>query len=448
LSLHENKAIVRGEGNMSSNISVIATGDSFITQRLPRAETDLVGIRLLFQKADVRFTNLEVTIHDFDAYPAASSGGTWAAARPAVLSDLEWLGFNMLAWANNHTLDWSHNGLLITLEHLEKGGWVHAGVGRNLAEANQPRYLDTPCGRVALIAASSTIQDWHRAGEQRPDVPGRPGVNPLRFQAIHRVSQEDFDRLKQIIGRTEINASRLLNEKEGFAKSEEGAFLVGTHRFEVGEPGTVTRMNNDDAERIARSIREAARQADIVLVSHHAHEMKGMSKDQPADFLKEFARFCIDNGAHAFIGHGPHILRGIEIYKDRPIFYSLGNFIFQNDTVEKQPTEFYDIYGLGPQNTPSDGFDARSLNGTRGLAANPKVFESVIAFFDFAEGELKSVKLYPISLGFHLPRSRRGRPALASRTHAEKILNHLQELSEPFGTSIRVENGMGVIDRR
>ncbi|GIM48020.1 hypothetical protein DNHGIG_35690 [Collibacillus ludicampi] len=80
---------------MSSNISVIATGDSFITQRLPRAETDLVGIRLLFQKADVRFTNLEVTIHDFDAYPAASSGGTWAAARPAVLSDLEWLGFNM-----------------------------------------------------------------------------------------------------------------------------------------------------------------------------------------------------------------------------------------------------------------------------------------------------------------------------------------------------------------
>lgn len=96
-----------------------------------------------------------------------------------------------------------------------------------------------------------------------------------------------------------------------------------------------------------RRIDEAKRQADYVLVSIHAHEMEGETKEKPAEFLKTFARACIDQGAHAVIGHGPHIVRGIEIYKNRPIFYSLGNFIFQNDTVSCLPAEFYEKYGLG-----------------------------------------------------------------------------------------------------
>jgi poly-gamma-glutamate capsule biosynthesis protein CapA/YwtB (metallophosphatase superfamily) len=430
---------------LTNAIKIVATGDSFITQRLPYGHAGLRHIQNLLLQADIRFTNFEVTVHQFDAYPAASSGGTWAAARPAVLDDLKWLGFNLYAWANNHTLDWSHNGLLSTMEAFELRGLVHAGVGRNLAEANQPKYVDTPSGRVALIAVTSTFQQWHRAGEQRSDVPGRPGVNPLGYQAVHRVKASDLTKLEEIIGYTEINATRLLNEKEGFAKKEEGTCLIGSHQFEVGEPGTVTNMDMKDAQRIAVSIKEAARQADVVLISHHSHEMKGMSKDQPADFTREFAHYCIDNGAHAFIGHGPHILRGIEIYKDRPVFYSLGDFIFQNDTVEKQPVEFYDIYGLSHSHTTADGIDSRSLNGTRGLAANPKVFESVMASFDFEAGRIRNIVLHPIALGFELPRSQRGKPTPASIEHAETILRNLQNLSKPFGTSIDIKNGIGTI---
>ena len=52
----------------------------------------------------------------------------------------------------------------------------------------------------------------------------------------------------------------------------------------------------------------------------------------PADFIPIFARAVIDAGADVFVGHGPHVLRGIEIYKGKPIFYSLSNFIFQNET--------------------------------------------------------------------------------------------------------------------
>ncbi len=429
---------------MSDGISIVATGDSFITQRLPHDESTS-RLKAFLESADVRFTNFEVLLHDFEVYPSSSSGGTWAAARPHVLEDLKWLGFNMFAWANNHTLDWCHNGLLTTLNHLEHAGCLHAGVGRNLAEASQPRYLDTAKGRVALIGITSTAQDWHRAGEQRPDVLGRPGVNALRYQAIHKVSREDFENLKKIVEKTEVNADRILNEKEGFAKPLDGGLFVGSLRFEIGEPGTITKMNDKDAERIVRSIKEAARQADVVLVSHHAHERKGLAKDQPADFIRDFARLCIDSGAHAYLGHGPHILRGIEIYKNHPIFYSLGDFIFQNDSVERQPTEFYDIYGLGPNNTPSDGFDARSANETRGLVVDPRVYESVMVSFNVHDGNIDSVKLTPISLGFQYGRSRRGRPYISNKEDAERILADLAALSAPFQTSICIDNGIGII---
>jgi poly-gamma-glutamate capsule biosynthesis protein CapA/YwtB (metallophosphatase superfamily) len=73
--------------------------------------------------------------------------------------------------------------------------------------------------------------------------------------------------------------------------------------------------------------------ADIVLVSNHSHEMKGYSKDQVADFQREFAHMCIDAGAHAYIGHGPHVLRGVEIYKERPIFHGLGDFFYQAELI-------------------------------------------------------------------------------------------------------------------
>ncbi|WAH39143.1 CapA family protein [Alicyclobacillus dauci] len=193
-------------------------------------------------------------------------------------------------------------------------------------------------------------------------------------------------------------------------------------------------------------MREAVRQADVVLVSHHAHEMKGTDKSKPADFIQEFAHFCIDQGAHAYIGHGPHILRGIEIYHGQPIFYSLGNFIFQNDTVESQPHEFYENYDLGSHHTPADAYDAREAGGTKGLAADRQVFESVIASFEWEGGSTRTIKLHPVTLGFGLTRSRRGKPELASHADAEKILEDLSQLSAPFGTMIRNEDGIGRIE--
>lgn len=425
--------------------SIVATGDSLLTQRLPRQDKSCLALKELFEQADIRFTNFELQVHDFEVAPSAVSGGTWVAARPGVIKDLKWLGLNLFAGATNHSLDWGHDGLKTTMRHLKENDCTYAGIGTNLAEASMPCYIDTPEGRVALISVCSSGKDWHIAGEQRPDVPGRPGINMLRFNLINYLPKEDIEVLRKIVDKTYVNARRLQLEREGFIKAEEG-FAVGTNRFEVGEAGTKTFCNKKDLQRILRYISEAKRQADVVLVSHHAHEFRGIDKAVAADFTREFAHACIDAGVDAFLGHGPHILRGIEIYNSKPVFYSLGDFFIQNDSVERQPADFFDIYNLGPDNTPSDGWAARSKNGTSGLVVNRKVFESAIARFVVEDGTIKQVELLPITLGFEKTRSRKGRPELASISDGERILQDLQKLSDEFNTQITIKDGKGYID--
>ena len=82
-----------------------------------------------------------------------------------------------------------------------------------------------------------------------------------------------------------------------------------------------------------------------MIVSLHCHE-SGANRSVPADFIPIFAKAVIDAGADVFVGHGPHVLRGIEIYKGKPIFYSLSNFIFQNETVLRMPEDSYEQYSL------------------------------------------------------------------------------------------------------
>ncbi|MBY7144204.1 CapA family protein [Virgibacillus sp. NKC19-3] len=425
-----------------NKISFSITGDALVTQRMPKNDQRLLDIHGLLMKSDVRFTNLETSIHNYenDVYPSRHSGGDWIAASPGILSDLRWLGFNIMSAPNNHSMDWSHNGLVKTIENLEREGIVYAGVGMNLAEASRPKYLETPKGRVAIIAVNTTFRDWHPAGEQRSDFIGRPGINPLHFATIHRVRKDDLESLKTVARQTEIN-KRVNNDKEEI-------FQFGDYLFEVGEPGTYTTMDKKDANQIKKSIQEAIRMADIVLVSNHSHEMKGTDKSQLADFQQEFAHMCIDAGANAYIGHGPHVIRGIEIYKERPIFHGLGDFFYQAELIEKQPAEFYDKYGeFGPGYVTSDGYDFRIKNeGKMNNETNPKTYESFIGNFNLIEGCVQNITIHPITLGFEKRRPGRGTPELASKEAGERILNELRELSSPFGTNIQSRDGIGVIE--
>src|SRR5260370_13607181 len=109
--------------------------------------------------------------------------------------------------------------------------------------------------------------------------------------------------------------------------------LFGT-RYKVGEKiGSVAyRIDGRDLDGIMRSIRVGKQNSDFMVVAIHAHQnsfsYQAYSHDNSTpDFLIELAHKAIDNGADAFVGHGVHTVRGVEIYKSKPIFYGVASFI-------------------------------------------------------------------------------------------------------------------------
>lgn len=420
------------------SLTFALTGDAIITQRLsPFREPEFLSMIELIRNADVAFTNLEILFHTYEeGYPATHSGGTWMAAEPFIAGELVWAGFDLVSRANNHTMDYGAGGLRATTQALEAVGLVHAGAGENLAQARGAAYLESVGGRVALISVCSSFSDEDRAGPQRSDIRGRPGLSPIRYTTTNVVSRASLQKLREVM------------EEFGYRVPEGDRIRLFGEEFVVGDPpGRRTAPHQGDLSEILAAVRDARRQADWVIVTSHTHE-SGRSREVPADFLVTFARAAIDAGADMVVGHGPHVLRGIEIYKGKPIFYSLSNFIFQNETVRFMAGDAYDQYGLPASATPADFFDRRNeVSPTGGFPGRRVFWESVIAVPRFQDGELAEVRLYPITLGFGKPRPQRGRPRLADRELGQQIIEKMRELSEPFGTEVHylANENVGVI---
>jgi poly-gamma-glutamate capsule biosynthesis protein CapA/YwtB (metallophosphatase superfamily) len=264
----------------AQELSVTLTGQSMIRSDIREtAPAAMPVISGLIKGSDVIFTNFEGTI----AYPGQPNATTPAQGPrfldpPATLDGLKALGFNLIDTSNNHAADLMVPGFLNTLKEADRVGLVHAGTGKNLAEATAPGYLKTPHGTVALVAmASGSIAKDGMATDTRP------GVDELRLDA-HNVP------------------------------------------------------NPDDAKRILASITEASKHSDLVIVYQHNHafdkpfgEMYTEAlpdRMRPPVWLIKWVHDEIDAGADVIVMHGAPNLHGIEIYKGKAIFYDLGNFFF------------------------------------------------------------------------------------------------------------------------
>lgn len=418
-----------------------AAGDIIIGRRI---HDDFVGYKELapiIAKGDARFFNLETTLNkEGECFASETSGGTYLRTNPEVLDDLKKFGFNMTSFNNNHVADYGFDGMLRTLDALEESGLVHAGVGRNLAEASAPHYLDTSAGRIAMISVNSTIYGEMLAGEQTARIKGRPGINPLRVVEHMELDPTDFASIKQIIDKTGINIQYNIEKNEGYhgGTANKNEILGGLKLVQGTETKFVQKANEADLARVKKAIYEAKLQADYIFISLHAHEMGGTEKEEPAEFLKEFAHFCIDNGANAVVGHGPHLLRPIEIYKNSPIFYSLGDFILELYNVEFAPQEMYDQYGMSGNETVHELLAKRSNNFSIGLMTDHRMFETIIPFWETdEEGRLTSLTVYPVILPMHGNKSELGLPRLAKDT---AFLDGFIRRSEAYGTKLQKNN--------
>ncbi len=430
-----------------SELTLALTGDSMITRRVtPTKDSAARALYKHIHDADVAFTNMEVLPNDFRGYPAQECGGTHLAANSWVIDELTTIGFDLFSTATNHTLDYSIEGLLAKLEILEERGIVFAGIGRNLGEARMPAYLDTAAGSVALISACSSFAKGAQAGEQRPDMLGRPGLNPLRYTATWEVTADQLTAIREVALALGVEQQRSERVEMGFAfPPDEGIFPLGDLRFrEAGEPGIRTVANEKDMDGIAGWVSEARMRSDIVIVSLHAHE-QGATKEEPAEFIPIFARRMIDEGADVVVGHGPHLLRGMEIYQGKPIFYSLGNFIAQNDLVFKLPADAYERFRVDPSKTPAEVMASRSADGTRGFPADPRYWQTIVPRCHFDNGQFTSIELLPVTLQHGRPVHQRGRPLLADGDEATSILERFAYLSAPYGTQLQITDGCGSV---
>ncbi len=253
-----------------------------------------------------------------------------------------------------------------------------------------------------------------------------------------------MDALRRTAEETAVNGEDDVLRREGYLPPlKEGTLRFGTLEFEEADaPGKVTHVNEEDMLRTERTIREARYMADHVIVSIHSHELRTVRKEEPAQFLEEFAHRCIDAGANAVIGTGPHLLRPIEIYRGCPIFYSLGDLVIQLETIRRAPSEMFEKQHLDGNETLDRLFEARSGGGKRGLYYSQVMFEAVVPYWETEDGVLTKLVLMPIELGFGLPRSRGGWPA--PRFDAG-IVERLAEMSAPYGTRIDIEDGLGVV---
>ena len=146
------------------NISFVATGDSFISRRLPaNLYNGFNEVKSIIEENEFKFTNFEMITPENFKTPSAVSGGTWANADPKVIKDLKKFGFNTMAWANNHTLDFLYEGLESTLKYLNKEDIIHAGSGLNLYDASAPKFIETQSGRVSLISVTTTFHETWKA---------------------------------------------------------------------------------------------------------------------------------------------------------------------------------------------------------------------------------------------------------------------------------------------
>ncbi len=446
------------------DFTLALTGDVMLTRKLDIfTEPKFLGLRELLVGADVTFANLEGPVrHPHEGHPNISIA-TYMTTPPRYLADLKWFGIDLVSCANNHIFDFGEQGLLATLRHLDEAGIPHAGGGANLAEASAPAYLDSPAGRVGLVAVSCTHSPWLRAGEQRNDIAGRPGVNPLDHQATCTVDAASFaelQRLSRELGfsrATERNKKHFFSDREiGSANETELTFLG--RRFVRGDGFAInTKANTADWERNLRAVREARRMADWVAVSVHSHEFGGQSTmratsrselEEPADFVADFSRAAIDAGADVVVGHGSHTPLGIEFYQGKPILHSVGSLIFQNESVTQIPADAYQRFGLGHDATPADFLDARTAGDTKGHPASPGYWENIVAICQFESRELTEIRIHPIDQGHGRSRAQRGRPLLAEGSVAHRILQRVQRLCERYGVGVAIAGDIGIVSAR
>jgi poly-gamma-glutamate capsule biosynthesis protein CapA/YwtB (metallophosphatase superfamily) len=414
----------------------------------------------LVRDADFATANLEGTIFDLRTnHIPPHENGILMPGSPDLAEDIKNLGVRLVSKANNHTVDWGVDGMNATRRLLEAAHLAYAGVGDNRQAARAATFVDLPKGRVAVVSAASSHQEGAIPLDADAEVAARPGMSVLRTTSVHTVTAKEMavlQRMDSVRSAAGLTIGGNAGGRGSSAPSESGGAkeltLLG-QTYRLGDrTGWTWSMNKLDEFEILREVRSAKKLSDLTIFTIHAHEGPDAPGEgdgpYPADFLPVLFHHVIDAGADVVAGHGSHALRGIEIYKGRPIFYGLSTFIFQGYIYATQDSR--DDRNIDPRYASRGELETR-LNGgppagvvdSTGLLGSWNV--TILPVMTYEGGRVKEIRIYPIDVRRNATSKQSGLPRLASPELGRKILTLVRDLSKPFGTTVQIEGNVGVI---
>lgn len=346
---------------MKSRGTIALVGD--VTVRTTKAEhfaAEAPGFAAAVQRLksnDLVIGNLEMPVSERGYRVRKYSN---IRSHPEVMRGVTGMGFQMVSLANNHMMDYGPEALADTIENVQAAGLAFTGAGKDLDSALKPAIATVGKTKVGMLSFASTLPMESDAG------PDKPGIAPIRV---------------------------------GFS------FEVDPNLM-VEQPGTMPVVQSwtdpEDRARACDCVAALKKEVDLVVVMMHwgvPNYWLSPSQGYLATYQQVLGHALIDAGADVICGHHSHSLHPVEIYRGKPIFYSLGNFLFEPAKAFMEP-------------------------------------ESVIVELDVATGEYELVPLFLDSDGF---------PSLAEGEQAAAVLDKLRAMSAPFGDSVRVSGELATL---
>ncbi len=284
----------------------------------------------------------------------------WSNLRsdPDVIHDVRAMGVHAVTLANNHMYDYGPDALADTLEACRGAGMARCGAGSDLDGALAPAMLRAGGAGVALLSVACTLPIESSAR------PGKPGIAPIGVRWSFEVD----------VGLT------------------------------VEQPGTVPAVHTSASAADQKVVcdRVAALRAaghTVIVGIHWGVPERWMSPylGRLAEYQRPLGHALIEAGAEIVFGHHSHSLHPIEVYRGKPIFYSAGNFLFEDPRAFMAP-------------------------------------ESIIAQVTLTAGSgCSNITIVPVILDAH------GFPELATGTGAARVCGLLADLSREFDTAFEDE---------
>jgi poly-gamma-glutamate capsule biosynthesis protein CapA/YwtB (metallophosphatase superfamily) len=254
-------------------ITFLGVGDIIIDREKP--ETMFQHVGEVLRSGDITFANCDQVYSD-KGYLILGHG---THSDPKNIPALLYAGLDVVSLANNHMFDRGEVALLDTMERFKAANLPYVGAGKNLDEAHQPVILERKDTRVGFLAYSSVHPEKSEAKKDSP------GVCPIRVWTFYESK---------------------------------------THQQPGGEPRIVTVPYIEDLMAMVEDIRKLRSLVDVIVVSFH-WGVHFVPRVIPL-YCFDVGHAAINAGADLILGTHTHILKGIEVYKGKVIFYSTNNF--------------------------------------------------------------------------------------------------------------------------